>query len=77
MDDGNSITDEKETNCWPTLLLLLWIGLPERLQISYLPPIRVFKKKTLNPISNHHLVWKLGRELWGGRGDKLREQMDE
>jgi hypothetical protein len=30
-----SIMDEKETNYWPTLLLLLlWIGLPERLQIS-------------------------------------------
>jgi hypothetical protein len=30
-----SIMDEKETNYWPTLLLLLllWIGLPERLQI--------------------------------------------
>jgi hypothetical protein len=41
-----SVMDEKETNYWPTLLLLLlWIGLPERLQISYLPPpnpIRVF-----------------------------------
>jgi hypothetical protein len=39
MDDGKSVMDEKGTNYWPTLLLLLlWIGLPERLQISYLPP---------------------------------------
>ncbi len=44
MDDEKSVMDEKETNYWPTLLLLLWIGLPERLQISYLPPIRVFNK---------------------------------
>jgi hypothetical protein len=43
-----SIMDEKGTNYWPTLLLLLllWIGLPERLQINLLltPQLGFLKK---------------------------------
>jgi hypothetical protein len=76
MDDGKSIMDEKDTNYWPTLLLLLlWIGLPERLQMSYLPPIRV-KTKSLNPISK--LLSSSCVETWKGTlGGELGEQMDE